>query len=431
MKKITAFLCLFISINTVAQIGNYKPAYIITNEGDTLRGQIDLRTNERNQKQCVFRVDETQNPTVYKPFDIQSFFFTTEGKYYVSKEIELNGEKIRTFIEFLVKGIMNLYYYEYDDPGKYNSPEYYNPVSNNIICYFFENERGEMVQIEKKPDKLVNGKLFPDLSYVGKTKYLLQDYNFLAEKKNKFSFNQKSFVNATKRYHEMYCTTGEKCIVYEKEKTDRLGLLVKISAYAGMNLDNFQYVYFRFISPDPDEGTRYEYNAPSFFPVVGADFDLIAPKFTKEFAIHGDISLSKVQRNRSTFYTLNKISRIFDTFSSLSLTTRAGIQYTYSRKKIYPLIGSGVFYSHLFTDKIRDNYFGPYVYLGCKYPLKNNHALFLKINYNHVLNYRDITCQDYLDNRGWVNYPDLSSPVGKTTIGYISSTLGINLGYEF
>ena len=69
---------------------------------------------------------------------------------------------------------MNLYYYESYTPDKYSSFEYYNPA-HITINYFLENENGEMISIGKKPDKLVNGKLVPDLDYVMQTKHFLNE----------------------------------------------------------------------------------------------------------------------------------------------------------------------------------------------------------------------------------------------------------------
>ena len=55
MKKIFFFLLLgtMMSLQMRAQV-NPKPGFIITNHGDTIRGNIDFRTNERLSRQCEF-----------------------------------------------------------------------------------------------------------------------------------------------------------------------------------------------------------------------------------------------------------------------------------------------------------------------------------------------------------------------------------------
>ena len=57
MKKIIIFALLAFSAAAATAQTNPKPGYIITNDGDTVRGNIDFRTNERMSKQCDFWAD--------------------------------------------------------------------------------------------------------------------------------------------------------------------------------------------------------------------------------------------------------------------------------------------------------------------------------------------------------------------------------------
>ena len=47
MKKMIIFAILFLSATVASSQTNPKPGYIIANEGDTVRGNIDYRTNEK------------------------------------------------------------------------------------------------------------------------------------------------------------------------------------------------------------------------------------------------------------------------------------------------------------------------------------------------------------------------------------------------
>ena len=93
---------------TMAQT-NPKPGYIITNGGDTVRGNIDFRTNESLSKQCVFWADGGNESTTYKPGDIEGFRFDNNGKYFVTRRLSLFGDSQLYFAEFMVQGKKNLY----------------------------------------------------------------------------------------------------------------------------------------------------------------------------------------------------------------------------------------------------------------------------------------------------------------------------------
>lgn len=69
---------------------NYRPGFIITVQKDTIYGEIDYRTDKMNAKRCVFQSQGNDTePVTYHPFEILGYRFTDDGKYYVSKNIEL------------------------------------------------------------------------------------------------------------------------------------------------------------------------------------------------------------------------------------------------------------------------------------------------------------------------------------------------------
>jgi hypothetical protein len=195
------FLCIVCG-NIHAQ-GNYVSGYIITNQQDTLAGWINLRTDKNNQKRCEFKPDLKLAAQTYLPGEIAGYRFTDAGKYYVSREIELNGTPQKVFLEFLVKGIMNLYYYE--DETDY---------------FFFENEDGKMEIVSQKPERIENGRIYTDNKYIGQIRYIFRDYQPIVEEANKLQFNQKSMIEIAKEYHNEVCTTGESCIVFQNEHPD-------------------------------------------------------------------------------------------------------------------------------------------------------------------------------------------------------------------
>ena len=110
---------------------NYRPGFIITVQKDTIYGEIDYRTDKMNAKRCVFQSQGNDTePVTYHPFEILGYRFTDDGKYYVSKNIELKyGVSTPVFLEYLLQGMKSLYYYETED----NIPIYFVEDNNTLV----------------------------------------------------------------------------------------------------------------------------------------------------------------------------------------------------------------------------------------------------------------------------------------------------------
>ena len=217
MKKIILFALLAISATmAMAQI-NPKSGIIITNSGDTIRGVIDFRTNERLSKECEFWAEGKTEGKTYKPGDIEGFRFDENGKYFVTRKLDVNGEPKLYFAEFMVKGKMNLYCV----------------VENFDEHFFFEREDGEMAKLISRPYScLVSAQEEEKIQennkkQYGKVKYLLRDSWTAIEDMNqknmsKRNLSRKGLVNVVRDYHKDVCTDGSTCMVYEyDEKSDK------------------------------------------------------------------------------------------------------------------------------------------------------------------------------------------------------------------
>ena len=144
MKKyLLTSILLFSFILTVHAQSNYSSGYIITNDQDTIFGLIDYRTDKMNALTCHFKKDLTSAEQTYLPGQIFGYRFTDAGKFYISKFVTINSIQQKVFLEYLLQGIMNLYYYCDESDAEY------------LNYYFFENENGEVVSITKHPDKII------------------------------------------------------------------------------------------------------------------------------------------------------------------------------------------------------------------------------------------------------------------------------------
>lgn len=107
------FLGLLFSIVSVLAQTEFRKAYIVKSNNDTLYGEIEYRSDNKMAEVCRFRLSENATETNYSPSDLLEYRFI-DSKYYVSKD--LNGKKV--FLEFLLKGQINLYYLN-DDIGEH------------------------------------------------------------------------------------------------------------------------------------------------------------------------------------------------------------------------------------------------------------------------------------------------------------------------
>ena len=212
------FFCVALSM---AQT-NPKPGYIITNTGDTVRGILDFRTNEILSKKCVFQAQGESESKTYKPGDIECFRFDHNGKFFVTRRLNVDGDPQLYFAEFMVQGKMNLYCVA----DKYN--EY----------FFFEREDGEMAQFTNKSiissstlheakDQLVEQR-----EQYGQVKILLKDSRKAIDDMDKEKeMSRKKLVKIVRDYHNDVCTDGSNCMVYEyKEESDKAKTHFKVFA---------------------------------------------------------------------------------------------------------------------------------------------------------------------------------------------------------
>ena len=216
------FYSLFFSVALSMAQTNPKPGYIITNAGDTVRGILDFRTNEVLSKKCVFQADGESESKTYKPGEIESFRFDHNGKYFVTRRLNIYGDPQLYFAEFMVQGKMNLYCVA----GKYD--EY----------FFFEREDGEMALLTNRSHitsssiQEENEHLQEKKEQFGRVKNLLKDSWKAADGMNELNMSRKKLVNVVRDYHKDVCTDGGSCIVYEyKEEADKVRTHFK--AFAG------------------------------------------------------------------------------------------------------------------------------------------------------------------------------------------------------
>src|SRR5690606_24112075 len=109
---------LVIALFNVSAQSDFRPGYVITNSFDTIQGFVDYRGEIRSMKVCTFKESMEAPSKEFLPGNIYGYRFNT-GKFFVSKEINTKELNDTVFVEFLLKGISNLYYYAGGDYNAY------------------------------------------------------------------------------------------------------------------------------------------------------------------------------------------------------------------------------------------------------------------------------------------------------------------------
>lgn len=237
-RKLFIFsLILSFSYLSLLSQNDWHSGYILSSETDTIYGFLDFRNSRSSGQVCYFRKSENGKTTTYKPTEIYGYRFTP-GKFYISRNIEKgDGENETVFLEFLINGEANVYYYRDVDDR-----------------YFLEKE-GELIEL-KNTEHLIE-RYQKDKSEIGgtfvheKKEYLgLLTYHFqkaeMEEQIQNTKLEHKSLIRLAKNYHNKVCNTAE-CIIYEK-RTKKVK--IKFGPVFGLNHNSINMATYPFVFPD-------------------------------------------------------------------------------------------------------------------------------------------------------------------------------------
>lgn len=324
MKNFIFFIVLFVIYLPISAQSNYKNAYIITNENDSIYGLVDFKTDISNLHICKFKRTESDTVQVYYPGKISGFRFINEGKFYVSREIVIKGITQIVFLEYLVQGLKNLYYYR-----------------DELEHYFIEDTNQKLIELSKKPDYVEDSKIITDDRYRGALKYIFRDYPLLNSKTDNAGFDRKTMIEFTKEYHRNMCSDGTECIIFENDYRKKF-IEIDYSVYGGLQLQSLSLL--------TDDINDNVIECQSLLPVVGGQINIVSPRVNKSLGFYVDASFSKLVGSFDYFNNISgySIYNIYD-YEAYKLTGSLGLKYIYYLKKIRPTIEAGFLTNYLFS----------------------------------------------------------------------------------
>jgi len=377
ISKKTVLICfIFLSLHSFGQT-DYRPGYYITFDNDTVSGLINYRGETWNSKFCSFKETDNANEQRFYPTDIQSYRFT-DGKYYISKTIETKDSTQEVFLEFLLNGYKNLYFY--------------GDIDN--FAYYLEEQDGRLISLKKATIFYEQGEkkvAQQDYRYIGALKATLYDCPDIQNDIDRVTLTHDSLIKLLRKYND--CVCDDNCVVYEKD------LLPKVK---------FQ------VAPTVGFGKAHFYTDKAYDPVYdfdrnnyvsyGLQINTVFPRISKSLSLQ--VGLQYFKNEFNLLLVTEKTSLISKSdihVNTTSLQPSFALKYTYPKGKIKPSVavgfmlnyfldnetyyvqnktyGSTTFTSDMSGFLVGTNKAGAMVQLGCNYRIFKNREIFTNFSY--------------------------------------------------
>lgn len=393
-RYVVVLFVVIICANSFAT-GNLREGYILKADKDTVFGLIDFRSDEENMRSVKFKPAGENTLKQFFPGDILGYRLIEEGKYYVSKEIAIRNDSAQlVFVEFLVQGLKNLYYYSEKGNSK----------------YLIEDNSGKLFVISKKPDLMKDGHVFEDNKYKGLLKYVFKEFESIQQKAEKAKFIRKDMINLTKEYHNNVCQDGSDCIVFENDYSKKF-VNLNFSVYTSLLYHQLM-VYTMYQNRDKD---LYAY---STVPEIGVQLSVFSPRVSTSFGLYADLSFCKLHATNDNFVLNTGLTNPYNVYEYSAYRANAilGIKYLFNSRKLRPSIEIGFIGGYMFDPENRlriyktdqsspviyqefNNYLLPDPFRGgyacafqLDYKLKNKNYVFAKLGY-----YNTVALQQYFE----------------------------------
>lgn len=197
---------------------DFRPGYIITNQMDTVYGEINYQGELLNSKSCIFRTGEKKESVKYSPGEIYGYRFSNDH-FYVSKILPLEEGKEEVFTRYMVDGITNLFFHR----------------GSTGDAYYVEDQDGVVLELDNRLKQVTGefgGKRVKEsTAYIGVLKYLMKDQPQIYGQIDNLRITEKSLLNLMTDYHQMVCGDSIACIIYQKEKKKTIINFGVIAAY--------------------------------------------------------------------------------------------------------------------------------------------------------------------------------------------------------
>ena len=335
MRSIIFILTISVYSLAYAQV-NPKQGYIITNEGDTIRGTIDYRSDVRNARECRFAAEGEKEYKTLVPADIKGYRFADNGIYYVTRTFAIDGQEKTFFAEYLLQGGVSLYRH------KENDTDYYFLVGEDGRVGTVKND-GVLIATPKEADKAKREALREASQIFAKSSKARNEL-WLRE------ITAENLTKITRDYDMEYCTSSGDCVQfrYDSKKARSLQVKLRLQAALGLGANSL-------------EPTKNAYDKENnqtmtaLVPQVGIGADFLFPRSNKHWSLQALALLSywnMSKEMRNMYYSKEgEISEL----KYLNLELQLGGAYCFQpESKVSPVIRAGLAVEQSVSPKMKN-----------------------------------------------------------------------------
>ena len=227
--------------NTLFAQKDFTEGYIIANDNDTVYGLVNQKSALKQSNYCEFKENGNAEIETYYPFDIIGYGIL-DKKFYVAKRVPIEEDTVDLFLEYLVNGVVDLYYLKLKGHTKntVNNSQYHTEQSEEEI-YFIEKDSILLKMTNELRNEPNSARYFRTNQYKGALNYAFSDCPELKNSINSTQFYSKSLIKITEDYHNYMCSDYA-CINYRKNTN----IVFEFEPYLGyaytiMDLKNSNY----------------------------------------------------------------------------------------------------------------------------------------------------------------------------------------------
>ncbi len=291
----------------------------------------------------VFRKLARSEIKEFYPADVKRFRFTN-SKYFVSKEVIVNGDKVALFLEFLIDGTVDLYSFD-------------NGISPRFFIQKNDGETQELMIKKQRIRKEESSMSVEKFDYMSTLKSIMADSPRFFPAIDKTAFETQSLIMLVKRYNNYVSSSGS--VFYEQQPPDVKITFGPLVSYNSSTLDFNHSAIFEAIDFQN-----------SGYPSIGALMDISLPKSNRTFSFQTSVSLGQ-----SKFYGtgINPIKpSIFEEvyYKTLNLKGKLGLKYTYPKGMVRPTLlisGNIIYFLNREGRRVEDNKDNSTIYINESY----------------------------------------------------------------
>ncbi len=323
LKRLSQIVLCFLIFNSPSLYAqnDFQPGGIVLHNGDTVQGLVNYKSVKSLLLECSFKVNNEAEVKQYNPDEIKGYFIDNE-KYFMSKKILYEGDSVQVFLEYLVNGIVSLYYLNVGSDGK----------------YFLEDSDG--LTLLSNDSKIIekDGKKYEVESNSYKATLILAFGNNkeMNDKIHHTPFQYKSLVNLTKDYHHLVCDDFT-CIDYTKQlKSNKF-----IEPYLGLKVSSMTL-------------TNSSDHLWSVDPLVGVRFRVSSVRWGSKWNFFVGVHYTTDDFNglmHAAFSSVGSSDYLID-LQLRTISVPIGVEYAFSGKKLKPFIRAS--YNNVFVKDLSE-----------------------------------------------------------------------------